>query len=281
LDTRLGRTSKPDAKGTMFPGVSPYSYAMNSPLNAVDPDGKVVIFINGYYGWPTAACCGGTKEHWDSKWVSRVQNQIGDSKARYYDGSLGGPSGVLFGQGDHVLGNSSSMDPATRRLAGYNLGKTEAADIVNSLQKDEHGNITESIKFVTSSMGAAYQRGFSQAITDFVSEKNTAIDAYNNSLVKNKDGSYADPSLVKQRLNVNIEYTLDLDAFQGSEIGIDPNSKANYYMVNDGSGSNFIGSPVKGSTQIGTDKNGKTTMHGHHPSWADPKAMPASTENPK
>jgi hypothetical protein len=81
-------------------------------------------------------------------------------------------------------------------------------------------------------------------------------------------------------LNVNIEYTVDLDAFQGSEIGTDANSKANYYMVNDGAESNFIGSPVEGSTQIGTDKKGKTTMHGHHPSWADPAALPKGTQNP-
>jgi len=281
LDARIGRTFKPDAKGAMFPNVSPYSFAMNSPLNAVDPDGKVVIFINGYYGFPTAACCGGTEKHWGKNWVSRAQSQIGDKKSRFYDGSLGGPSGVVFGQGDPVIGNSSSMDPATRRLAGYNLGKIEAADIINNLERDASGNITESIKFVTSSMGAAYQRGFSQAMVDYVGEQNAIIDTYNNGLAKNKDGSYKDPSAVKQRLNVNIEFTVDLDAFQGSELSADPNSKANYYMVNDGVESKVIGSAVSGSKQIGVDAKGKTTMKGHHPSWADPKALPQGKQNPK
>jgi hypothetical protein len=263
----------------LYPYASPYNFVLNSPIQGVDPSGKVVIFINGYYGFPTAACCGGTEAHWGSGWIRNAQAQMGDSKARYYDGSLGGASGVLLGQGDPVLGNSSSLDPAVRRAAGYNLGKTEAADIVNNLERDAQGNITESIKFVTSSMGAAYQRGFSQAIVDYVAEQNKEIDAYNDGLPKNKDGSLVDPSLMKKRIEVTIESNTDLDAFQGSELSADPNANANYYMVNDGIESNFIGSAVPGSTQIGT-KDGKTTMHGHHPSWADPKALPAGKMNP-
>jgi RHS repeat-associated protein len=42
LDTRLGRTPKPDAKGHLYPGLSPYSYAANNPIFFIDPDGKVI-----------------------------------------------------------------------------------------------------------------------------------------------------------------------------------------------------------------------------------------------
>lgn len=51
-------------------------------------------------------------------------------------------------------------------------------------------------------------------------------------------------------------------------------------MINDGLESVIIGSPIPGGTQIGVDANGNTTMHGHHPSWADPNAMPRGRKNP-
>jgi hypothetical protein len=150
-------------------------------------------------------------------------------------------------------------------------GVKDAADIVNSLETDEHGNITESIKFVTSSMGAAYSRGMSKAIVNYVAEQNKVIDAYNASLEKNTDGSYVDASLVKKNLNVVIESTTDLDAFQSSQVGADPNSNNNYYMKSGG----ILGGDVPGSTEIGN-----TNMGGHHPSHAPAGDLPKGTMNP-
>ncbi|MGI9525964.1 MAG: hypothetical protein ACR2MS_02515, partial [Weeksellaceae bacterium] len=46
LDVRLGRTPKPDAKGYLYPSVSPYSYANNNPILFIDPDGKVIVVAN-------------------------------------------------------------------------------------------------------------------------------------------------------------------------------------------------------------------------------------------
>jgi hypothetical protein len=272
LDVRIGRMEKIDKKGMMFPGVSPYSFAMNSPLNAVDPDGKVVIFINGYHGFPTLACCGGKDEHWGKRWVNKVLGKIGDYKSLFFDGSLGGANGIP--------GPNSSLSPETRRNAGYNLGATQAANIINSLQRDDKGNIVESIKFVTSSMGTAYQRGFSQAIADYVAKENEAIDAYNASLPRDENGELMGPYIIKKRLNVTMEFTVDLDAYQGSDLSKDFNSSGNYFMLNDGGESNFVGSAIPGSTQIGLDEDGNTTMHGHHPSFADPNAFPKGNMNP-
>jgi RHS repeat-associated protein len=47
LDTRLGRTSSPDAASNEYPSISPYAYVMNNPINAIDPDGKRVYFVGG------------------------------------------------------------------------------------------------------------------------------------------------------------------------------------------------------------------------------------------
>ena len=46
LDTRIGRTPKQDAKGYLYPSVSPYSFANNNPILFIDPNGKVVVAVN-------------------------------------------------------------------------------------------------------------------------------------------------------------------------------------------------------------------------------------------
>lgn len=95
------------------------------------------------------------------------------------------------------------------------------------------------------------------------------LDPY---IAKAKSGS-------RWQVSITIEFIVDLDAFQGKQVGADPNSNANYYMLNDGPESNFVGNHVPGSEQIGLDKNGKTRMHGHHPSWAPTDALPVSNMN--
>jgi len=54
LDTRLGRTFKPDVKGHLYPDLSPYSYAANNPIFFIDPDGKEIkptkTFLASTYG---------------------------------------------------------------------------------------------------------------------------------------------------------------------------------------------------------------------------------------
>lgn len=129
---------------------------------------------------------------------------------------------------------------------------------------------------VTSSMGAAYSRGMTKAIVDYVKGENDAIDLYNNNLGKDKNGNYLDPSKIKQRLNVVIEFTVDLDAFQAKNVKADPNSDANYFMKANGWESNFIGgNNVPGSTEIGS-----SNMKHHHPSWAPTADLPKGKMNP-
>jgi hypothetical protein len=235
---------------------------MNNPINAIDPDGRVVIFINGLWGAPTGADGGGTVKHWGSWWIKGAQKAIGDNRARFYDGS----ADWNYGKGGTSRA-SWNFDYKNRMLSGYRKGKADAAKIVNSLQRDGNGNITESIKFVTSSMGMAFERGMSDAIVAYVAGENKKIDAYNKKLGKN-----ADPADLKKRLNVVIESTIDLDGFQSNAVGTDPNAQNNYYMKAKNS---WAGSNIPGSTEIGKDN-----MNGHHPSWAPTKDLPKGKNNP-
>lgn len=78
-----------------------------------------------------------------------VMAHFGDWNARYYDGSLGGP-----------LGFSMNMGSKSRYDVGYISGLRDAKKIISQLARDANGNITESIKVISHSMGGAYAKGF-------------------------------------------------------------------------------------------------------------------------
>lgn len=50
-DPRIGRWFSTDPDAHKYPGYSPYSFVLNTPMSAVDPDGKLVIFIGGLRLW--------------------------------------------------------------------------------------------------------------------------------------------------------------------------------------------------------------------------------------
>lgn len=187
-DGQIGRWHKIDNKAELYFATSTYAYALNQPSNAIDPDGNLVIFINGMH-----AGDGGKAEYWRmyryeqvksgemvwgynsygvpmgriSTYVTKkietyafdkaVMNQLGDHNAKYKDGALGGIWGI--GKGN--------LNPRWRELEGRTAGKNDAKEIIESLARDKNGNITESIKIISHSMGGAYAKAYAQAILDY------------------------------------------------------------------------------------------------------------------
>lgn len=49
-----------DKKAELYFHITPYAYAANTPTNAIDPDGHLVIFINGNY----TDGSGGSRSYW-------------------------------------------------------------------------------------------------------------------------------------------------------------------------------------------------------------------------
>ena len=65
-----------DPLAEKYPNISPYTYVANNPINAIDPDGKLIIFINGqHYG------DGGRREYWN-KLDNTIANRFKDYRAR-------------------------------------------------------------------------------------------------------------------------------------------------------------------------------------------------------
>jgi RHS repeat-associated protein len=162
-DAKIGRLLSIDPMARKFSYVSPYVYALGNPLNVIDPDGGIVIFINGQHKGNQ----GGKSSYWNGV-DKKIMNQIGDHNAIYRDGSSGGFLNTLFS--DNIL--RSNLNSDIRIYNGYKNGKEDAAGIIARLKRapNDPNNIIETIKIVTHSMGTAYSRGFTQALQEYVDD---------------------------------------------------------------------------------------------------------------
>lgn len=179
-DPALGRWYRVDELSELYYSNSPYVYALNTPTNAIDPDGNLVIFINGnhfgdgakgYKGWAGnsygSAFKGdynfkGTRSYWSTGKSTgfdiSVMNHLGDHSAIYRDGGIGGFMGAL---------NPGALSVGGRMLHGYGQGKIDAEQVIASLSRDKNGNIIESIKVISHSMGGAYAKGYIKALLEY------------------------------------------------------------------------------------------------------------------
>ena len=208
-DTRLGKWLSPDPQKDISVGISPYTYGIDNPINALDPNGRLVIFFNGM----TNGFNGGSSDYWngvDNKLMSRFH----DYHSLYKDGSIGGPLRTLSGLSGGIF--SGNLDFRTRILFGFMEGSKDAAKVINSLARDPNdpNKITESIKVVSHSMGTAYSRGYTAAIESYV-------DQYN------KD--HKDAPLV----GLTFETSVDIASFQGSKLPADKHFKNAVCMTGD------------------------------------------------
>ena len=145
-----GRFTNVDPLAEQTPQISPYVYCMGDPINCIDPDGKITIFINGFDVWPSHR---GDASYWDDSFIKTFNaiDKLSNSNDIFLDGSVG--SKFRFD-------GSLSLNPNYRRWHGEFDGDKLAPQIASSLLKNENGDYIEPIYIVTHSMGAAYGKGF-------------------------------------------------------------------------------------------------------------------------
>ncbi len=114
--------------------ISPYSFCNGDPVNHVDPDGKLALFINGY-----ELTSGAKSRYWEGK-DKLIMDIINDHHAVYLDGSPG-----FIGK--NIVGDYRDSEGAKK-------AKEVGKDLLNSLKEGE------TIKVITHSMGARYAKGF-------------------------------------------------------------------------------------------------------------------------
>lgn len=216
----LGRWGSADGKGELYLSKSPYSYANNTPVNAVDPDGNLVIFINGQHSGN-----GGTPDYWTSgtlighlsigeggaplplykRFDMATMRHLNDYNAIYRDGGLGGWSNTFF------AAKNVNISVENRINTGFDQGKKDAAEIIKNLERDSStGEIIETIKVVTHSMGGAYGKGYVKALKEYVSTL---------------------PAEMQKQIKITL--VADFDPFQAGSLEVDPNIKTQQFIHED------------------------------------------------
>ena len=141
-----------DKEQEKYPNISSYCYSLNAPSNYIDPNGELVIFINGMYFNPFE---GGHPAYWNGldKTIAGILN---DYHIKYFDGATGGILNTLT-KGVIV----SNLNPYARMLEGLKMGLISAQSLISSLKNGEK------IRIVTHSMGAAYGKGFIKGLIKY------------------------------------------------------------------------------------------------------------------
>ena len=145
-EPRLSMWISTDGRQEEYPNISTYTYSANSPLNYIDPDGNLIIFVNGYYNTRSGLITKyisryiignkGGRGYWTNSFLDRAVSYFNDNNIQFVDG-----------RGKY---NSSGDD---RFNAGYKFAQANYANISSTLKGGE------TIKVVSHSMGAAYAEG--------------------------------------------------------------------------------------------------------------------------
>ncbi len=169
----LAMFTTPDPKSESFYNCSPYIYCNGDPINAIDKDGKLTIFINGMHFGD-----GGSEEYWNGvdKLVMRLNK---DYHALYIDGSLNGKNGL-----------PDNLSADMRYKAGKQYGEKYIKTIISSLDSKEF------IRIITHSMGAAFAKGFIDALYHYL---------------------YTLPLLERVQIQNRLKVEIDLAPFQPKE----------------------------------------------------------------
>ncbi|MGB6092438.1 MAG: RHS repeat-associated core domain-containing protein [Moheibacter sp.] len=250
-DPRISVWLSVDPLAEKYPSISPYAYVANNPVNAIDPDGRLIIFINGWTG-------GANPVYGSEQRSNRRKGQVVFSRSDYhkywqnYDGKTNAfgrmakiddyykekynDTNVIY-----TSGSSSSRSSARKRYAeGLRKGTLIHENILNGNLKIEEG---ESIKIISHSQGGAHASGVAAQLLSYKNEDGSQL--YNVEIIEyitpHQPTDIFHPEGVK-----GIQYSHPNDAVSSEDSWWLPNGGSDYGKINGISDSNFYGSDIMG-----------------------------------
>lgn len=151
-DPQIGRWNGIDPLADKYYAISPFAYVAYNPVNAIDPDGKKILFINGFYspvvGWAVGSSAGGEK-YWGRGFAAAAQSFFNDYSEVTPNNYISGSSKI-----------GGDMSGSDRYKAGYEYAETNLSFLLVGMKEGE------TFKMVTHSEGAAYGAGMARYLID-------------------------------------------------------------------------------------------------------------------
>jgi len=243
-DSRLSRWLSVDPLQSKYAGLTPYNYVANSPISAIDPDGRLIIFINGLrlhvgaadqgrsestvLGWfqgksgiygRTAGKNGTLERYWQEekntfgRKVDIAQlfiDRVGDDNAYFTSGSAewGSQANANWFE-RNILGDQSRYQDGIKKAKEFHKmvqdGKIKLAD-------------DETIKIVTHSQGGAHGEGFAKQLMSYKNIDGSSV--YNIEVIYNIT-PHQSPDMSSPLGIRGVQYSHPNDAVSSSGIIVD------------------------------------------------------------
>ncbi|MBL4705598.1 MAG: hypothetical protein JKY54_13830, partial [Flavobacteriales bacterium] len=180
-DARLGRWLSKDPMSSNYPSISPYAYAINMPISVLDPDGRLIIFVNGFARGPfklVPLIVGAPKpkgEYFRRPVVNRAKKYFNDDNVSFANGS--GRTSLSTAGMRLRRGKRFAKRQLKRALAGKeSIFNGEDGKPIVQMQNDGTLKWTETIKVVSHSHGGAFGAGIIEYAMDNGAEVTEVIN---------------------------------------------------------------------------------------------------------
>jgi RHS repeat-associated protein len=232
VDVRLGRTNAMDKYSYKFPGESPYSFVMNTPISAVDPDGKLIIFIGGLRLWER------DKDQIRTHTEGAANGIYNSDVFNYWsieNNSFGEVADIAGGFMDRIgdentwfaSGSSGWTSQANERKKD---GATKAEQFHAMVQSGEILLETnETIKIVSHSQGGAHAEGFAEQLLSYKDANGSPL--YKIEVIYNITPHQPGGINAIQGIR-NVQYSHPNDAVSSKAPLLMPNGKSKFAQIN-------------------------------------------------